>query len=284
MGDGAEDPALLRLPGADRRGPPVPVLRGLGLESPIFTGELRGLAKDRWLHLRLVATDGSIFADSIWLDCATANNPIPLSAWIDGARDSSRYFIMRVGDPGPKPRRTVPIGIGFKERSSAFDLNAAIRDRINQTQRTGAYSDEGGIDDAKEVEAAEAKLAAAASDLSLKDGQRIRVQFKAKKKGGGGDDPLGLPEDEEEEGEEREGQGGGRAVVHAKAPSIGLVQKGGSLLLAPPPSLESSVAELEGREKEEKKKKRKSKKDAEPPPPPPPVPDDDDEFGEFESA
>ena len=252
-----------------------------GLEKPIFTGELRGLAKDRWLHLRLISADGSTFADSIWLDCSTADNPVPLSSWLDSAKDSSRYFIIRVGDPGPKPRRTVPIGIGFKERASAFDLNAAIRDRINLTQRTGAHAEEGGGDDAKEVEEAEAKLAAAAQDLSLKHGQRIRVQMKGSKKGGGGDNPLGLPdeEDDEEEAEARRSR-----AAQVKAASIGLVQKGGSLMLRPPPSLESSVAELEQREKGDMKKKKKGKKEAAPPPPPPPAAADDDEFGDFESA
>ena len=279
--------------------------------AQIFTGELHCLAKDRWLHLRLTS-EGTTFADTVWLDCATANNPVPLEAFIEGTKDSSRYFVIRVGDPGPKPRRAVPLGIGFRERSSAFDLNAAIRDRIHLVQRGGGDADEGraGVDDAKEIEEAEAKLAAAAQDLSLKEGQRIRVQIKGKK-AKGEPNPLGLPEgDDDGEGEE----GDERRPPLPKAPSIALVQKGGSLLLAPPPSLESSVAALEEREKESgatkarKKGKKSSRKAVQeqpedddalfddfqaapstrPPAPPPPASTaaaaDDDDFGDFNSA
>ena len=245
-------------------------------DTPLFTGELQCLAKGQYLHLRLIGADDAIFADSVWLDCSTANNPIPLEAFIQGAHDSSRYFIIKVGDPGPKPKRSVALGIGFRERNSAFDLNAAISDRIHLCQKTGAHADEGwGGDDAKETEAAEAKLAAAAQDLSLKDGQRIRVNLKPNKRGTG--NPLGLPDDEDEEEEE----GGGKAAKGGvKAPAIALVQKGGSLLLAPPPSSESSVQEFEEREKVDKKKGKKSAKKE----PAPVVEDDADEFGDFESA
>lgn len=130
-----------------------------GLDAPIFTGELHVLAKQNFLHLRLVL-DGSTFADSIWLDCSAVGKPVPLESFIEGARDSSRYFVIRVGDAGLKPKRVVPIGVGFRERSQAFDLMAAIRDRINLVQRQGGAEDDMAslaIDDAKEVAAAEAK-------------------------------------------------------------------------------------------------------------------------------
>jgi hypothetical protein len=130
-----------------------------GLDTPIFTGELHLLAKQQYLHLRL-SLDGQTFADSIWLDCATVGKPVPLESFIEGARDSSRYFVIRVGDAGVKPKRVVPIGVGFRERSQAFDLMAAIRDRINLVQRQGGAEDDMAklsMDDAKEIEAAEAK-------------------------------------------------------------------------------------------------------------------------------
>ena len=250
-----------------------------GLDSPLFTGDLHCLVKDQWFHLRLLAHDGAIFADSVWLDCSTANNPTPLEAFIDSAKDSSRYFVIKVGDPGPKPKRSVPIGIGFRERTHAFDLNAALRDHIHLTQRTGAHAEESG-DDAKETEAAEAKLAAAAQDLSLKEGQRIRVKLNPKKKQG---NPLGLADEGEEEEEEEEGKAGKKG--REKVGGIALVGKAGSLMLAPPPSLESSVQELEEREKEKKKAgKKKGKKEEPPAPAPPPVIDDEDDFGDFSGA
>ena len=244
-----------------------------GLEKPIFTGEMHVIAKNHWLHIRLVA-DGATFADTVWLDCSTVNKPTPLEAFIDSARDSSRYFIIRVGDPpGPKPRRVVPIGIGFRERNHAFDLMAAIRDRIAQVQR-GEGPDDAlkrlSLDDAKETEEAEARLAAATTDLSLKAGQRIKVNLKA-----------ALNDDHAADNDDDDGFGSFTSASNTPAPkktaapSIAIVAgKGGGLMLAPPPDLESSLAELErderdkeeeeggeGGKKEKKKKKKAKKKD-----------------------
>lgn len=241
-----------------------------GLEKPIFTGELHILAKHHWLHIRLIA-DGATFADTVWLDCSTVNKPTPLEAFIDNARDSSRYFVIRVGDPpGPKPRRVVPIGVGFRERNHAFDLMASIRDRIAQVQR-GETADDAlkrmSLDDAKETAEAEARLAASTTDLSLKAGQRIKVNFK----------PANSDDNADDNNTDGDGFGSFTsagnttpATKKAVVPSIAIVaSKGGGLMLAPPPDLESSLAELERDEREkdeesggvkEKKKKKKSKK------------------------
>ena len=292
-----------------------------GLDTPIFTGELHLLAKQQYLHLRL-SLDGQTFADSIWLDCATVGHPVPLESFIEGARDSSRYFVIRVGDAGLKPKRVVPIGVGFRERSQAFDLMAAIRDRINLVQRQGGAEDDMaklGIDDAKEIEAAEAKsdaatplrqrsvgpalaahsaetlfcllcrLAAHSQDLSLKAGVRIKVAVKPRKKQSGAAEGAGEDEGDDTEAAEAAGSGSRRTE-----PSIALVQKAGGLLLAPPPDLESSVAELEAKEKERGKKKKSGRKSAQqqqadeslapaPSAAAPPAADDDD-FGDFTSA
>ena len=265
-----------------------------GLESPIFTGELHVLAKNQWLHIRLIL-DGNTFADTVWLDCSTVNKPAPLEAFIDNARDSSRYFVIRVGDtPGPKPRRVVPMGLGFRERNHAFDLMAAIRDRIAQVQR-GESPEESlkrmALDDAKETAEAEARLAASTTDFSLKAGQRIKVNMKKVL-----DDPDHNNDDDEDDDGFGSFTSASSTPQHKKptaAPSIAIVaSKGGGLMLAPPPDLESSLAELqrdeEGGGKKDKKKKKSSKskkseeeaaassKDA--------VADDDDDFGSFTSA
>ena len=248
-----------------------------GLEKPIFTGELHVLAKNHWLHIRLIA-DGATFADTVWLDCSTVNKPTPLEAFIDNARDSSRYFVIRVGDtPGPKPRRVVPIGIGFRERNHAFDLTASIRDRVAQVQR-GETPDDAlkrlALDDAKETAEAEARLAASTTDLSLKAGQRIKVNFKA---ANANDDNAAA---DNGNGDDDDGFGSftsASSTSTAKKPTVStipiLAAKGGGLMLAPPPDLESSLAELErgergrdddssGGTRKEKKKKKKSKKKA----------------------
>ena len=261
-----------------------------GLEKPIFTGELHVLGKQQWLYIKLLA-EGDTFADTVWLDCSTVGKPTPLEAFIDTARDSSRYFVIRVGDtPGPKPRRVVPMGIGFRERNQAFDLNAAIRDRIAQVQR-GETPEQAlkraAMDDAKETAEAEARLAASMTDLSLKAGQRIKVNFKTSA-------------DDAADGDEEDDDGFGSftsasstiAPKKSAAPSIAMVaSKGGGLMLAPPPDLEASLAELKRREggeddeedeedeaarKEKKKAKKKSKKKVEE--------EEADDFGDFTGA
>jgi len=263
-----------------------------GLEKPIFTGEMHVLAKHHFLHIRLIA-DGATFADTVWLDCSTVNKPTPLEAFIDNARDSSRYFVIRVGDPpGPKPRRVVPIGIGFRERNHAFDLMAAIRDRVAQVQR-GETPDESlqrmSLDDAKETAEAEARLAASTTDLSLKAGQRIKVNFRP----ANNDDSTADNDDDDGFGSFTSATNSSTsAAKKPAAPSIAMVAgKGGGLMLAPPPDLESSLAELERDEREkdeegsggkkEKKKKKKSKASSKDANQPAAV---DDDFGDFLSA
>ena len=242
-----------------------------GLEKPIFTGEMHVLAKNHYLHIRLTA-DGATFADTVWLDCSTVNKPTPLEAFIDNARDSSRYFIIRVGDPpGPKPRRVVPIGIGFRERSHAFDLTAAIKDRVAQVQR-GESPEESmkrlALDDANETAEAEARLAASTTDLSLKAGQRIKVKFKA---AANVDSAADNEDDDDGFGSFTSATNLTPTAKKPAAPSIAIVAGKGGLMLAPPPDLESSLAELERNErgehnevggdgKKDKKKKKKSKK------------------------
>ena len=260
-----------------------------GLEKPIFTGELHVLGKQQWLYIKLLQ-EGDTFADTVWLDCSTVGKPTPLEAFIDTARDSSRYFVIRVGDtPGPKPRRVVPMGIGFRERNQAFDLNAAIRDRIAQVQR-GETPEEAlkhsAMDDAKETAEAEARLAASMTDMSLKAGQRIKVNFKPN-----ADDAADEHEDDDGFGSFTSASSTA-APKKSAAPSIAMVaSKGGGLMLAPPPDLETSLAALkrseggeddeedeedEAARKEKKKANKKAKKKV--------VEEDADDFGDFTGA
>lgn len=73
--------------------------------------------------------------------------------------DSSRYFVVRVIQPGTK--KTAFLGFGFEDRNDAFDFNAAL---IDFKTRNDEPETEGlpGISGEK-------------VDYSLKEGQKITV-------------------------------------------------------------------------------------------------------------
>ena len=92
------------------------------LDSPAWTGRLRVVARgnDTTLYLRL--EDG--VSGRLYAQCPVEEFP---SIAVEQVLDSSRYFVIRlVSDDG----RTVFVGIGFAERSDAFDVNVAIQDHF----------------------------------------------------------------------------------------------------------------------------------------------------------
>lgn len=94
------------------------------LDAPTWTGRLRVVTRsgssDSMLYIRLEdAVSGRLYAQ-----CPVEAFP---SVAVEQVLDSSRYFVIRlVSDDG----RTVFVGIGFAERSDAFDLNVAIQDHF----------------------------------------------------------------------------------------------------------------------------------------------------------
>jgi hypothetical protein len=86
---------------------------------------------------------------------------------VEPVTDSSRYFVLRIEDL--KTGRHAFIGIGFAERSDAFDFNVALQDHekhINRMKQPPPDFDN------------EPK-----TDYSMKDGEKIKVNFKVKTKG-----------------------------------------------------------------------------------------------------
>lgn len=214
------------------------------LDKPMFTGELIISAREELLVVRLVANN-VLFADGDILDCntiqfgdgdfdetsATTKNaasstkaPLKrkLDSFIEPTRDSSRYFAIRIRDPASK--RVIPFGVGFRERSTAFDFQAAIMDRIRAVQRSDDIDrrlKETAERDAKEIAEATAKLTPK-HDYSIPKGERIHVELK-------------VPEIDDQEDSLRS--------KPVPRPSISLIESGGALKLAPPPMYSATVAE-----------------------------------------
>jgi hypothetical protein len=154
------------------------------LGNPAAVCELHVVSCEERLVIRLISQHAQeLVATSVELNCAEAGRSIPLDAFLEPVRDSSRYFVIRAKDP---TGRITSLGIGFRERVHAFDLNAALQDRMKTIQRHlhlgGEESDSGdrAADEARQIAAAEERLARDHVDLSLKSGERIKIQLRAK--------------------------------------------------------------------------------------------------------
>ncbi|KAI8141866.1 hypothetical protein BJV82DRAFT_617829 [Fennellomyces sp. T-0311] len=122
--------------------------------SFLWKGRLRIMAKGESCSIRLEDTNsGELFA-------LCPYNPSTNS--VEPVLDSSRYFVLKIEHEG----RHAFIGMGFQERSDAFDFNVALQDFTKQLQ----------------AEKKAAERAAHAEDLpkkdySLKEGQTINISI-----------------------------------------------------------------------------------------------------------
>jgi len=169
--------------------------------------------------------------------------PYLVKAAVEPAADSSRFFALRVQDP---TGRKATLGIGFEERSDAFDFNVALQ----EAQRALGLAMEGGGGPPPPKQKPEEK-----KDYSLKDGETITVNLSGTKFGR--NRPRPAPE---------AGTGAETASLSSFAlpppPGSGSGSgSGGGAFLPPPPSAPSS-----------RKQKRMSAQD---------LGFDDGQFGEF---
>ena len=96
------------------------------------------------------------------MTCAVDAYPGPA---VQTVSDSSRYFVIRVGDGDTH------LGLGFADRSDSFDLNVALQDHFKSLRVEAELQ--------KESELPREQL-----DLSLKEGQTIKVNINIPRKGG----------------------------------------------------------------------------------------------------
>lgn len=129
----------------------------------IWSGRLRVVSlKDR-CEIRLEEVGSSeLFA------CCPVY-PGKRDASIESAVDSSRYFVIRIDDG--KGRHAF-LGLGFNERSEAFDFNVALGDHEKHILREA----ESAVNSGAGPEAP----AAPALDLRLKEGETLHINMKTK--------------------------------------------------------------------------------------------------------
>ncbi|KNC98858.1 uncharacterized protein SPPG_05828 [Spizellomyces punctatus DAOM BR117] len=91
----------------------------------LWTGRLRVIAKGDNAVIQLEdANTGDIFAVSPY---------DPQSNSVEPVLDSSRYFVLRIVDPSSGHHAFV--GMGFPDRSQAFDFNVALQDHVTRVKR-----------------------------------------------------------------------------------------------------------------------------------------------------
>ncbi|KAK4286096.1 hypothetical protein QN277_002704 [Acacia crassicarpa] len=86
--------------------------------------------------------------------------------------DSSRYFVLRIEENIDGRLRHAFIGIGFRERTEAYDFQAALHDHMKYLNKK------------KEAEEMEQHFQQTSStDYSLKEGETLKLQIKTNKSG-----------------------------------------------------------------------------------------------------
>ncbi|CAG8765633.1 36036_t:CDS:2, partial [Racocetra persica] len=125
------------------------------MEAFLWKGRLRIMAVGEKCFIRLEdGSTGELFAQCLYDPDTNSVEPV---------RDSSRYFVLRIENTDG---RRAFIGIGFQERSEAFDFQVTLQDHIKHLKA--------------EKEAAErAKISALTpkKDYSLKEGQTISINL-----------------------------------------------------------------------------------------------------------
>jgi len=171
-------------------------------KDPAWTGKLKVVAKGSVAAVILMDYEGKVFAI-----CKVTDD-----AAVERTLDSGRYFVLRItNDQG----RHAFVGIAFNERNDAFDFNVALSEFKRELER--------------EQEANSDIPVGPMRDMSLKEGEKIKIKINTKKKsnpddtGDGNSTPVSV------------GNPAPPSAVKS-APAAAGGGGGGSGLLAPPPS------------------------------------------------
>ncbi|KAG2525780.1 hypothetical protein JM16_004227 [Phytophthora kernoviae] len=133
-----------------------------------------------------------------------------LDVYVHDCVDSSRYFMLRVEDE--ESGRRAFVGIGFPDRTAAFNFKATLQDYTKYALRQLEVQTVETVEETKDVQTSPKK------DMSLPEGTTIRIHFKGN-------------EDGDKAVRHRRSSSGGGTVSPAKVPMI-----------PPPPGDSPSVA------------------------------------------
>ncbi|CAI5716934.1 unnamed protein product [Hyaloperonospora brassicae] len=103
---------------------------------------------------------------------------LPLDVYVHDCVDSSRYFMLRVTDD--QSGRRAFVGIGFPDRTTAFNFKATVQDYAKYALRQEAMQEREGAaaDGSEEEEGHEGSRGPPPSTLSLPEGATIRLKLK----------------------------------------------------------------------------------------------------------
>lgn len=125
-------------------------------EWMVFTGTMRVITTQRECYIILLNPDGT----EATRFPVQYRGAIPV---LNQASDSSRFFVLVISDPSGA--RQAFVGIGFKDRETAFDFKVALTDfgkwldRLNNPQPVQQVT----------------------ADFALKDGEKIKISLGKKK-------------------------------------------------------------------------------------------------------
>ncbi|KAF1334821.1 Adaptin ear-binding coat-associated protein 1, partial [Globisporangium splendens] len=158
-------------------------------EHPFLTGSLQIVQKGEacWIKLFEPAKpsdgankgSGGTAPKTLFAQCPIEiSKELALDVYVQDCVDSSRYFMIRVEDEQTKRRAYV--GIGFPERSSAFNFKATLQDYVKyclrQIEATALSLSTGGDDTSASGDSAPSPSKSQA--FSLPEGQTIRINLK----------------------------------------------------------------------------------------------------------
>jgi len=111
-----------------------------GLANPLFTGFLRVTQADTKLKItvyayrdptKLLASEDNL---AKFAECPIEVPPKgDITPFVDAVIDSSRYYVLRIKDPAST--RTTLLGVGFRERETAFDLKNVLNEYVRFVDR-----------------------------------------------------------------------------------------------------------------------------------------------------
>ncbi|KAI9989600.1 hypothetical protein PInf_019885 [Phytophthora infestans] len=145
-------------------------------EHPFLTGSVRVLQKGDACFVQLfepVAEDAETTATpTLFAQCPLQiTRELSLDVYVHDCVDSSRYFMLRVEDEQTKRRAFV--GIGFPDRTAAFNFKAILQDYAKYALRQLEVQYE-----TAEAETSTGERVSPKKDLSLPQGATIRINLK----------------------------------------------------------------------------------------------------------